>query len=67
MWGIVKDLLAVVAIAAAIVALAWLTEPIGNGLLTGPTCTEITARIAAQKKHTLAPAEATDVANCSEP
>jgi hypothetical protein len=67
MWGILRDLLAVAVIAATIVALAWLTKPIGNGLLTGPSCAEITARLAAEKNHTLTPAEATDVANCSEP
>jgi hypothetical protein len=67
MWGLLKDLLAVAAIIAVLVVLAWLSGPDEMHLTTGKTCLEIVNRLAARKDSTLSPAERIDLANCSEP
>jgi hypothetical protein len=67
MWGIVKDILVLIAVVASLFMLAWLTAPIDQPQLrTVANCGEIT-RLAAQKDHILTPAEKTDLANCSTP
>jgi hypothetical protein len=67
MSGFLKDLVALLAVAAALVAVAWFTGSVAPPPLTGRNCAEIVNRLAAQKDHVLTPAEATDVANCSAP
>jgi hypothetical protein len=67
MWGLVRDILALVVVVAALFAVAWFTVPIDQPQLrTVRTCAEITAR-ASQKPPVLTPAEKTDLANCSAP
>jgi hypothetical protein len=67
MWELLKEIFALAAIVAAILAVGWSTGPIDQPLLTGRTCAEIAERLVAQKDHILTPAEETDVANCTEP
>lgn len=67
MWGLLKDLFAVLALAAALFTLAWFTEPIDQPQRMGHTCDEIMQRFAAMKGRSLTPAERTKVVNCVEP
>jgi hypothetical protein len=67
MWGLIRDILLLLAVVAALVALGWFTQPIDQPpLRTVKTCAEITA-LAMQKDHRLTPAEKTDLANCTTP
>jgi hypothetical protein len=63
--GALKELLLIVAIIAALVALAWFSEPTESFLHTGQTCREIRGRLAAKQYRDLTPAEETDMANCN--
>jgi len=67
MWGLLKDLLAVAAIIAVLVVLAWPSGPDEMHLTTGQTCLEIVSRLAARKDDNLSPAERIDLDNCSDP
>lgn len=64
MLGLLKDLLVVLALMAALVAAAWFSDPTENYLRTGQNCQEITARLTAKRYRNLTPAEETDMANC---
>jgi hypothetical protein len=64
MWGLLKELLLVIAVIAALVALARFSDPAEHYLLTGETCHEINKRLAAKQYRNLTPAEETDMANC---
>jgi hypothetical protein len=65
MWGVLKELLLIIATIAALVALAWFSEPTENFLHTGRTCRGIRERLAEKHYRDLTPAEETDMANCS--
>jgi hypothetical protein len=65
MRRLLKELLLIIAIVAALVALAWFSEPTENFLHTGRTCHEIRESLAAKNYRDLTPAEETDMANCS--
>jgi hypothetical protein len=67
MLGLLKDLLAVVAMIGVLVAIALWSGPGDIQLRTGRTCLEIVNRLAARTERTLTPAERTDLANCSVP
>jgi hypothetical protein len=64
MWGLLKELLLIVAVIAALVALALYSNPAEHYLLTGQTCHEINERLTAKQYRNLSPAEETDMANC---
>lgn len=67
MAGLIKDILLVIGIAAALFALAWFTTPIDQPpLRTARSCAEIMQR-AGQKGRILTPAEKVDLANCITP
>jgi hypothetical protein len=68
MRGVLKELFYIAVLATAIFILAWFAEPVEHPLMTGKTCAEVMARVAAQKKdYALTPAERIDITNCSEP
>jgi hypothetical protein len=65
MSGLLKEGLFVVATIAALVAVAWLSEPTEHFLLTGHNCHEVRQHLAAKQYRDLSPAEETDMANCN--
>jgi hypothetical protein len=67
MWQILKDLRYIFAVIAALVAVAWFSDPAEHYLMTGRSCHEITQRLASKGYRSLSPAEATDLANCVSP
>ena len=67
MLGIIRELLFIVAVIAAIIAVAWWSGPGDIHLATGNNCHEIVNRLEARKSQTLTPAERTDLADCSGP
>jgi hypothetical protein len=65
MKALLKEVVFVIALIAALFAAAWFTEPTENFLRTGRTCHEIRERLAAKQYRDLMPAEETDMANCN--
>jgi hypothetical protein len=65
MWGVLKELLLVLAIGAALFAVAaQFSGPTEGYLHTGRTCHEVIALLVAKHYRALTPAEETDRANC---
>jgi hypothetical protein len=64
MWGVLKELLLIIAVIAALFGLARFFDPAEQYLHTGRTCHEIDERLAAKQYRNLSPAEETDMANC---
>jgi hypothetical protein len=65
MRRLMKELLLIIAIIAALAGLAWFSEPTESFLHTGQTCREIRELLAAKHYRDLTPAEETDMANCN--
>jgi hypothetical protein len=65
MRGVLRELLLILATVAALVVVAWFTDPTESFLHTGRTCREIKEHLVAKQYRDLTPAEETDMANCN--
>jgi hypothetical protein len=65
MLRLLRDLLLVLTLTAALCTVAWLSNPkMESYLHTAPSCQEVIERLRAKQYRNLSPAEETDMANC---